>query len=102
MKKLRILRPVVVLSMLALTVLASSSSAILRERTVHFWAWTYGDGIPAFRAENNCTCVISPCPFAYEIVGERTYFCDETTSEWGYVDHPCADKTITFGPYCYQ
>jgi len=46
--------------------------------------------------------MVSPCPTVYEIVGERTDHCDGTTSEWGYVDHPCADKTYTFGQVCCQ
>lgn len=102
MRKLRILRPVVVLSMLALTLLASSSGADFRERTDHFWAWTYGGGIPAYSPEYGCYCRVGPCAPVYEIVGERTYHCDGTTSEWGYVDHPCADTTGSWGPYCYH
>jgi hypothetical protein len=102
MSKLRVVRPVFVLSMLALTFFASSSDALFRERTAHYWAWTYGDGVPAYSAEYDCSCRISPCAPTYEIVGEKTYYCDGTTSEWGYVDHACADKTITYGNYCYQ
>jgi len=99
-KKPGFIRTVLVLALII--GFATAGYAVLRERTVHYWAYTYGDGMPALRLENNCSCVVSPCPTVYEIVGERTYHCDGTTSEWGYVDHPCADKTYTFGQVCYQ
>ena len=79
---------------------APTADAMLRERTVHYWAYTEGDGIPIFRAQNGCSCVVGPCNPTWEIVGERTYFCDGTSEEWGYVDHECASTTVTFGPVC--
>lgn len=79
---------------------AFSTVAVLRERKVQYWAWTYGDGVPAFRPENNCSCVVGPCPATYEIVGEKTYSCDGTTSEWGYVDYACTDTRLMLGPLC--
>ena len=91
-----------VLVVLLVIGLATAAYAVLRERTTHYWAYTYGDGIPAFQPGTGCTCVVGPCPGFYEIVGERTFNCDGTTTEWGYVDHPCTDKTYTSGSWCYQ
>lgn len=81
---------------------ATATYAVLREKTFHYWAYTYGDGVPAYRPENNCSCVVGPCAPVYEVVGEKTYSCDGSTNEWGYVDHPCATKTVSLGPLCYQ
>jgi hypothetical protein len=97
--RFNIVRTALVLSLIAIG-FATSAYALFRERTVHYWAWTYGDGVPAYEAEYNCSCMIGPCAGRYEIVGEKEQLCDGTTSEWGYVGHPCADTTVTLGPRC--
>lgn len=101
-RKLRIIRPRHRPFNARPHVFASSSSAVLRQRTVHYWAWTYGTGVPAYSPDYDCECRVGPCAPAYEIVGEKTFYCDGTTTQWGYVGHACADITLTLGPLCYQ
>jgi hypothetical protein len=65
--------------------IAAPTQAAKSRRTVVFYAYTFGDGVPV--RNSSCSCVVWPCPPIYEAVGGYTVECDGTrTDEWGYVD----------------
>lgn len=65
--------------------IAAPAQAAKSRRTVVFYAYTFGNGVPI--RNSSCPCVVWPCPPIYEEVGGYTVECDGTrTDQWGYVD----------------
>lgn len=101
---IRILLFVVVIAMSA-----TMSQAVLTEKDVDFYAYTYGDGVPVHNSQ--CGCQVGPCPGTYELVGHYHIDCyGNRTEEWGYTswngecgaaNHP-VDKVVTIIGTCPQ
>jgi hypothetical protein len=77
------------------TLLLVQPAFAIRERTVSYYGYIYGsDGV-------YCACRIGPCGYD-DLLGEKTFYCDGTTSSWG-ITEGCFTRTeTTYGDYCYQ
>jgi len=90
--KLRLTTRRTVLYSLVILALAPAAFA-LRERTVSYYGYVYGsDGV-------YCSCRIGPCGFD-DILGEKTFYCDGSTSSWGITEGCFTRTVVTFGEEC--
>jgi hypothetical protein len=82
-------------SIFVLMAMTSPASATFRERTVSYRGYAYGS------AGNYCSCQVGPCGFD-DLLGQKTFYCDGTTSSWG-ITEGCFTRIITtFGETCYE
>lgn len=82
-----------VLYSLVLLTLTPAAFATFRERTVSYYGYVYGsNGV-------YCSCQIGPCAYD-DILGEKTFHCDGTTSSWGITEGCFTRTVVTFGDQC--
>ena len=81
---------------LCVVVMLAPSAFALREKTVGYYGYVYGSN------GDYCTCKVGPCnPLTEsELLGEKTFYCDGTTSAWGVTSGCFNYTTITYGATC--
>jgi hypothetical protein len=79
---------------LIMLILAPATFGLVREKTTSYYGYVYGsNGV-------YCACKIGPCGYD-DLLGEKTVYCDGSSSSWG-ITEGCFTRTeITYGDYCY-